>query len=64
MADKVKKFLSKLPHDQLIYLLPYLHAIKANNTKEMDVKQLKGYKNVYRVRAGRYRIIFQTIDTA
>lgn len=63
MADKIKKFLAKLPNDQLIFLLPYLRAIKANNIEGMNTKQLKGHKGIYRARIGKYRVVFRPVNT-
>lgn len=62
MPDKIKKFLSKLSKKQLLYLLPYIEKIVANDLSGLDVKPLKGKKNFYRVRAGSYRLIFKTND--
>lgn len=48
-SDKIKKilyFLKKNPH-------PF---------KYLDVKKLKGTKNTFRIRIGRYRIIYEVIN--
>lgn len=62
MADKIKKFLRKLSKQELEQLLPYLMNIEATKLAGIDVKPLKGHKNIYRARVGNYRIIFQSID--
>ncbi len=64
MSDKIKKFLSKLSQKQLIYLLPYIAAVAANEINEMNCKPLKGNSGIYRIRAGRYRIIFRSVDAS
>lgn len=58
MADKIAKLLAKLPRKQLELFLEILTKINQGDLIGLDVKSLKGHKNLYRVRAGDYRIIF------
>ncbi len=61
MTDKIQKFLTRLPKDQLIYLRLYLDKVRKDDTKDLNIKPLKGYKGVYRVRVGKYRIVFRPL---
>ena len=36
-----------------------LSKLKSGFSPELDIKKLKGYKNHYRLRVGRYRILFE-----
>ena len=57
--DKIEKALRKLsPKEQKILRLILLDILK-RNFLGLDVKKLKGRENVYRVRKGAMRIIFQ-----
>jgi mRNA-degrading endonuclease RelE of RelBE toxin-antitoxin system len=62
MPDKIKKFLRKLSKKQLAFLLPFVSRVEANDLMGLDIKQLKGQKDMYRLRVGRYRIIFCRIS--
>lgn len=59
MTDKITKLLNKLPPKQLRIILSVLQQIASNDMKSLDVKTLKGYPDLYRVRVGDYRIIFK-----
>jgi len=58
MSDKIAKLLAKLPRKQLELFLEILTKINHGDLTGLDVKRLKGHKNLYRVRVGDYRIIF------
>ena len=62
MPDKITKFLKRLSKNQRLYLDPFIDKLLCNDTKGLDVKPLKGYPGLYRLRAGRYRIIFRPIS--
>lgn len=62
MTDKIQKFLTRLPNDQLAYLRPFLDKARNNDVIDLAVRPLKGNKGVYRPRAGKYRIIFRPIS--
>ncbi len=62
MADKIKKFLAHLPVNQLLYLRPFMNKVSRNDVGNLSVKPLKGHRGVYRLRAGKYRIIFKPIS--
>jgi len=57
--DKISKFLKKLNKHELEAVLLVLSQIERDYTKVPGILKLTGYKNLYRVRVGRYRIIFK-----
>lgn len=59
MSDKEKivQLLDKVPEYKLGYILAYVQGITAGE----DIKKLKGYDDVLRLRVGTYRIIY-TVD--
>ncbi len=63
MADKISKFLNSLTEEKLLYIRDHLDRIRLNDIAGMDAKPLKGHKGVYRVRAGKYRIIFKVLTS-
>lgn len=58
MSDKIKKFLRKLNRKQLTYLLPFIDRVELNDLEGLNVKPIKGHDQYFRLRAGKYRIIF------
>lgn len=56
--DKIKKFLQRLSPAERIVVEKLITAILSGKTKNVDLKKLKGHKNVFRVRSGSIRIIF------
>lgn len=63
MSGKIEKFLRKLSKKQLAYLMPYVIKVEQNDLGQLDVKPMKGHNGLYRVRVGRYRIVFRRIGT-
>ena len=59
MVDKISKFLDSLQTKELISLRPTIKKIECGNLKGLDVKKLRGYRNVLRVRKGVFRILIQ-----
>jgi mRNA interferase RelE/StbE len=59
MTDKIIKALSKMPHRVLVNVKQTLEQIKDHDLEGLDVKSLKGHKDIFRVRVGSYRIIFR-----
>ena len=56
--NKIEKFLRKLSNrEQEAYLLLMMQ-LKKDYTKIPNIKKLIGYKNMFRIRIGRYRLIF------
>lgn len=60
--DKISKFLQKLRKSENLMLLKILYDIKHLNLHRYDIKMLKGYKGMYRLRKGDFRIIFYKKD--
>ncbi len=63
MADKLQKFLSKLPRNQREKLEPVLQQLYSGGTTHLDVKALSGKPHLYRARVGRIRVIFYRDDS-
>jgi mRNA-degrading endonuclease RelE of RelBE toxin-antitoxin system len=58
--DKIKKFLKKLSKKEQEAFLLLMYQIKKNYKQIPGIKKLKGKKHLYRIRLGKYRIIFST----
>ena len=56
--ERIKKFLRKLPETQQDEIDGILYEIEHGETQGLDVKKLKGHKNLYRIRVGDIRIVF------
>ena len=52
------KFITKQPQEQQKRLLKAIDGLPENG----DIKKLKGYKSLYRLRVGDYRVLY-TVDT-
>lgn len=59
MVDRVDKALDKLPPKQQKIYVELIQKILSGKIDQLDVVKLKNTDNVYRVRKGVYRIIFQ-----
>ncbi|HBB03132.1 MAG: hypothetical protein US89_C0016G0019 [Candidatus Peregrinibacteria bacterium GW2011_GWF2_38_29] len=57
--DKIQKFLLKLNTANRITLLEALNDVKALNLEKYDIKQLQGFRSIFRLRKGKIRIIFR-----
>lgn len=56
--DKIKKLLANIPVFDRISILAVLEKILLRNFTGLQKQKLKGYECIYRVRIGKYRIIF------
>lgn len=56
--DRARKFLRKLSSTKQDEISEILSKIDAGKTHGLDIKKLKGHKNIFRVRAGDIRIVF------
>lgn len=56
--DKVDKFTRKLQHDIAVRVLEELKNIRAGHVAHLDIKKIRGERNLYRVRLGKVRIKF------
>jgi mRNA-degrading endonuclease RelE of RelBE toxin-antitoxin system len=59
VADKIAKLLAKLSRPELLSVKNITSKITKGDTKGLDIKKLKGETDIYRVRKGQLRIIFQ-----
>ena len=57
--NKIDKFLLKLDKKTRLVLEEIIILIVSNNFSFLDIKKLKGSRNLYRVRVGRVRVIFE-----
>jgi len=62
MADKITKFLKSLSAKDYAILIDVLERISKNSLSGFDIKKMIGYKSLYRIRKGNYRIIFEQLD--
>jgi len=60
---KIDKFLAKIGKKDRKKILQTLTLIQANELTSLDLKKLKGQEEMYRVRVGSYRIIFEIIKS-
>jgi len=63
MVDAIDKALNKLPDKTKTELKAILNLIKQGKLSELKLKKLRGYKDIYRVRKGKMRIIFKKTKT-
>ena len=56
---KIDKFISKLDAGRREKVLAILSKIHSGNLENLNLKKLKGFGFVYRVRVGKCRIIFE-----
>ncbi len=59
MADKIKKILAKLSKQELEIVKLLILRIKLDDTSGLDIKHLKGHKDLFRVKKGRLRIVYR-----
>lgn len=59
-TEKAKKDLSDLPDYEIDQILTACLRLEANPHPDgKHIKKLKGYKDLYRLRAGNYRAVFE-----
>ena len=54
----LKKLLSKFSKEERRILEFLIEKVVSLNWRNLDIKKLKGYKDIFRVRKGKIRIIF------
>jgi mRNA-degrading endonuclease RelE of RelBE toxin-antitoxin system len=59
MADKIKKLLKKLKPKELEVVKLLLLRLKLDDLEGLDIKQLKGHSDLFRVRKGQIRIVYR-----
>lgn len=57
--DKIEKFFKKLKKKELEAFLLLMEQIKLDHKKVPSLRKLAGKRDLYRVRLGKYRIIFK-----
>ncbi len=61
---RIDKFLAKLDNENRDKIFSILIRVRAGNFENLNLKKLSGYESRYRVRVGRYRILFETNNGA
>lgn len=59
MTDKIQKALNKFSNQENEIVKNLLLKIKNKQLLNTDIKKLKGYNDIYRVRKGKIRIIYK-----
>jgi mRNA-degrading endonuclease RelE of RelBE toxin-antitoxin system len=59
MTDKIQKLLSKLSSKEREIVKLLILRIKLDDVLGLDIKQLKGHSDLFRVRKGRIRIVYR-----
>lgn len=60
--DKIQKALSKLSDKERKQVKDTLARLNSGNILGLDIQKLKGYKDIFRVRKGDVRIIYQKLE--
>ncbi|MBL7045298.1 MAG: hypothetical protein ISR98_01730 [Parcubacteria group bacterium] len=60
--DKVSKFLKRLSKQERLKLRTVIKSVLDGKIKDLDVKKLSGYQNIFRVRVGDMRVVFENND--
>ena len=63
MTDRIDKQLCKLETKQQKVYIKLIERILTGDFQGLDIVKLKGNWDIYRVRKGEYRIIFQRMDS-
>jgi len=56
--DRIEKFLKKLSNKELDIVYKVIEQLLADQVSTFDIKKLKGFDDIYRVRVGKIRIIY------
>jgi mRNA interferase RelE/StbE len=57
--DAIGKALKKFSEQERKWVKNIFTALKTNNMQGLDIKKLKGYEDVFRVRKGDIRVIYR-----
>ncbi len=60
--DDIQKYFKKLSAQEYEALMLVYLQLKTDHTKVPGIVKMVGYKNLYRVRVGRVRLIFSVIN--
>lgn len=61
--DKIAKALNKLSPRERKIVREILESLQSDNFKDLNIKKLKGYSDIFRVRKGKIRIIYRWLKT-
>lgn len=56
------KLLSRFDKSERVILESLIGRIFSLDWRNLDIKKLKGYKNIFRIRKGNFRIIYQLME--
>jgi len=60
--DKIDKALNKLIFKEKEQMKNIIKALQLGRFDNLNIKKLKGFQDVFRVRKGRLRIVYQLLD--
>ncbi len=60
--DKIEKALSRLPSKEKERIKNIVKALQLGRFDNLNIKKLKGFKDVFRVRKGEIRIVYRSLD--
>ena len=63
MTKEYEKYIGKLPQKQRISLFNLILQIQSLDFSRLDCKKLQGFQNIYRVRHGQWRVVFEKQNT-
>ncbi len=58
--DEIEKVIKKLTESERTAVKKVIKALLSERFEDLDIKKLKGYDGVFRVRKGKIRIVYQT----
>lgn len=58
--DKISKILAKLTAKERKAIFDIFTKIQSGKIGDLDLKKLKGYEDIYRVRFDKWRVIYRT----
>ncbi len=62
MVDKIQKALNRFTKKNKDQIQNILVNLKKGENKNYDIKKLKGYSNIFRLRKGKIRIIYRILE--
>ncbi|HAU39459.1 MAG: hypothetical protein UV80_C0004G0065 [Candidatus Peregrinibacteria bacterium GW2011_GWF2_43_17] len=60
--DKIEKFLAKLTAKERELVATLIRRAICGDLNGLDVKKLKGFGGLYRIRDGKIRVVFEKVD--